>query len=201
MAYYVCPSPDLSVERVTASPSWAPARRVLEQAARRLHKSAALRRLALLAPEEHPLVTTCDIADASVVATHAALHRLGAPDGSGDWSRWGWEKIARIAWDDVTSTLHLVGQAPHLPQPVTLALPDPGPLVAVARERVTWTTPWATRVALRSSGTMRLVVRRHPITDRMDWFLYPDATIDKADAGVQQELEEVLARCRAETGL
>lgn len=200
MAYYVRPSPDVSGAHVAASPSWDRARRVLEHAVRRLRKPAALRRLARLAPDENPLVTICDSADPTVVATHAALHPLGGPDGSGDWSRWGWEQISRVAWDEVTSTLNLIAQPPHLPSRVTLTLPDPGPLVAAPRDRVAWTTQLAARVSL-PSGKVHAVARRHPLTDRTDWYLYPDATVDLGNHGVQQELDLLVAQLRAETRL
>jgi len=146
-------------------------------------------------------MAVCDCNDAAVVATNAALHRLGPPDGSGDWSRWGWEQVAGIEWDDPMSTMTLIGQAPVLPGRVVLRLPSPGPLVDVARERVAWTTQLATRIRLPSGGTVRVVVRRQPVTDRMHWFLYPDSSIASDGPRVRTELDDVLAALRADTGL
>jgi len=64
-----------------------------------------------------------------------------------------------------------------------------------------WTTQLATRVGLPSGGTVRVVVRRHPVTDRMDWFVYPDATIASDGARFRAEFHDVLAALRADTGL
>lgn len=99
------------------------------------------------------------------------------------------------------STMTLIGQAPLLPDRVALTLPAPGPLVSVSRERVSWTLQLSTRVPLPSGGIVRVVVRRHPGTDRMDWFLYPDATIAGDGARFRAELHDVLAALRADTGL
>lgn len=201
MATYVCAPRALPGAPVSAPPVWRSAQRAIADWARRTQKPAALHRLARLAPDERHLIATCDVFDAVVVATGVAMHRLGPPEGSGDWSRWGWEQIARVEWDDSTSTMTLIGQAPLLPDRVALTFPSPGPLVDVARERVAWTTPMATRIGLPSGGTVRVVARRHPITDRIDWFLYPDTTVAIDGAGIRAELDDVLAALRADTGL
>jgi len=177
------------------------AQRPLANLARRAQKPAALRRLARLAPDERPLVATCDSTDTAVVATNAAIHRLGPPEGAGAWSRWGWEQIARIEWDHSTAAMTLIGQAPLLPDRAVLSLPAPGPLVDVSRERAAWTTQLATRVGLPSGGTVRVVVRRHPTTGGLDWFVYPDAIAATDRARGRAELDDALAALRADTGL
>ncbi len=180
---------------------WRSARRAIAALATRALEPAALRRLAELAPRERQLVGACDESDAAVVATHVALHRLEPPEGLGDWSRWGWEQIARIEWDDPTSTMTLIGQAPLLQHRIAFRLSAPGPLVSVARERIAWTTQLATRVRLPSGGSVAVVVRRHPVMDRMDWFLYPDTTIAGRGTVGRVELDDALASLRAHTGL
>jgi Glycosyl hydrolases family 15 len=139
---------------VSAVPLWASFRRAVEVAARRMQKPAAVRRLAQLAPKEWSLAGTCDADDAAVIATNAALHRLAGSDGTGDWSRWGWEQISRIEWHDSASTLTLVGQAPLFTGRVALPLPTPGPLVEVILERLAWTTMLTTQVSLPSGGNL-----------------------------------------------
>ncbi len=201
MATHVCPPRALPGAPASAPTVWRLAQRALEDLARRAQKPPALHRLARLAPDERPLMAVCDCNDAAVVATNAALHRLGPPDGSGDWSRWGWEQVAGIEWDDPMSTMTLIGQAPVLPGRVVLRLPSPGPLVDVARERVAWTTQLATRIRLPSGGTVRVVVRRQPVTDRMHWFLYPDSSIASDNPRACTELDDALAALRADTGL
>lgn len=201
MATYVCPPRALSGAPASAPTMWCSAQRASADWARRTPKPPALHRLARLAPDERQLIATCDVSDAVVVATNAALHRLGPPEGSGNWSRWGWEQIAHVEWDDSTSSMILICQAPLLPERVVLTLPAPGPLVEVARARVAWTTPLATRAGMPSGGTVRVVARRHPITDRMHWFLYPDTTVASDGAGIRAELDDVLAALCADTGL
>jgi hypothetical protein len=202
MATYVCAPRDLAAEPATAPTLWRTAQRAIgDYRSRRAHTPAALGRLARLAPDERPLVVACDLGDATVVATNAALHGLGAPEGAGEWSRWGWEEISRIEWDEPTSSLTLTGQEPLFSARIMLTLPAPGPLVDLARERIAWTIQLATRVGLSCGGTVRVVVRRQPVTDRMDWYVYPDATIITGDASVRTELQGVLATLRADTGL
>ena len=174
MATYVCPPHILPVAPMSA-PTMRSAQRALADLAKRAQRPAALRRLAQVAPDERPLVATCDSTDAAVVATNAAIHRLGPPECAGDWSRWGWEQIARIEWDDSTAAMTLIGQAPLLPDRVVLSLPG--------------------------GGTVRVVVRRHPTTDRLDWFVYPDATVAGDGARGRAELDDALAALRADTGL
>jgi hypothetical protein len=160
-----------------------------------------VRRLAQLAPTEWSLAGTCDADEAAVIATNAALHRLAGPDGTGHWSRWGWEQISRIEWKDSTSTLALVGQVPLLAGRVVLILPKPGPLVEVIRERLAWTTMLITYITLPSDGNLAVLVRRQPATDRMYWFLYPDASLEVNDAVVRSEIDDAVAALRADTGL
>ena len=201
MAIYVCPPQAVRIGPASTSRLWGSTRRAIEDLAKRAQKPAAVRRLTQLAPGERTLVATCDLSDAAVIATNAALHQLGPPDGAGDWSRWGWEQVSRIEWHASTSTMTLIGQAPLLPDRVVLTLAEAGPLVEVARERVAWTTLLATRVPLPGGGTARVVVRRHPVTDRRDWFLYPDATVASHSARVDAELAHLVAAMRADTGL
>jgi hypothetical protein len=202
MASYVCPPRSLPGAPTSVPTMWRSAQRALaDLAAKRVQKPVSLRRLARLAPDERPLVATCDSTDAAVVATNAAMHRLGPPEGSGDWSRWGWEQIARIEWDDPTAAMTLIGQAPLHLDPVVLSLPAPGPLVDAARERVAWTTQLATRVGPPSGGTVRVVARRHLTTDGLDWFVHPDTTVAGDGARGRAALGDAFAALRADTGL
>ncbi len=201
MATYVCPPHALPTAPASAPTVCRVVQRALEDVARRAQKPAALRRLARLGPDERPLVAVCDVNDAAVVATNAALHRLGPPEGSGDASRWGWEQVAGLEWDESRSTMTLIGQAPLLPDGVVLRLPTPGPLVDVVGERIAWTTQLTTRIRLPSGGTVRVVVRRQPVTDRMDWFLYPDSSIASDNPRACTELDDALAALHADTGL
>lgn len=199
MTISLCPPRHRPGQPASFLTAWIPAR-VPDRAAARAHRKAVLRPMAGSTPGERPLAATCDAADATVVVTDTALHRFAAPDGAGAWSRWGREQVSRIGWHASESRLELVRQPPHLPDGVHLTIPAPGSLVALARDRVRWTTQLVTRASLRC-GHVRVVVRRQPMTNRMDWFLYPEPDVEVGRPDVQAQLHELVTHLRSMTGL
>ncbi|MQA03364.1 MAG: hypothetical protein GEV07_11780 [Streptosporangiales bacterium] len=165
-----------------------------------MRSPAPVRRLAELAPGERVLTYACDVDEASVVATDAALHRLTGPDGAAGWSRWGWEQVARVDWDDRHGALTVVGLLPWLPRRTVLRFTDRVPLVDLAVERVAWTRQLATRLIL-TDGVVDVVVRRQPGSDRLYWIVQPDGTVDTDDPKVRAELHDELTRLRLDAGL
>jgi hypothetical protein len=198
MAIHVCPPAHQSLALPATSALWTRVRARSEEWAQRTRKPDAVRRLTHAFPRERALVVTCDQTDATLIATNAALHRI---DGTHAWSRWGWEQIARPDWAQSTSTLTLVGMEPVMSGPVELTIPTPWPVLDLARERIAWTTLLAVRLALPSGETLGVVVRRHPSTDQLDWFLYPDARSNLDDPPLGAGIDAALAAFRADVGL
>ncbi|MPZ97625.1 MAG: hypothetical protein GEU96_22580 [Propionibacteriales bacterium] len=179
---------------------WDALQHAAEDLASQVRRPATVRRLTELAPNERVLTYACDTDEASVVATDAALHPLTGPDGAESWSRWGWEQVAQVAWDAQHGTLTVVGLVPWLPRRTVLRFADRVPLVDLATERVAWTRQLATRLTL-GDGTVDVVVRRQPVSDRMYWLVHPGEAVDVDDPRVRAELDDALTRLRADTGL
>lgn len=151
----------------------------------------------MLTPGEPVLGHACDVTEASVVATDAALHRLTAAE---QWSRWAWEQVAQVRWDDQAHTLTVAGMLPWAPSRTVLAFDRRVPLADLALERVAWTRQLDTRVALEH-GDVRVLVRRQPGTDRMYWYVHPGPGVDVDAPTTRAELDDAIARLRADTGL
>ncbi|MEU4293178.1 hypothetical protein AB0E63_33570 [Kribbella sp. NPDC026596] len=199
LVIYACPPVQEPLRLRHSWPFEEGLRRIATELAQRVQRPAAIRRLAALAPGERALVVTCTTDDATVIATDDALHQLD--DGSGPWTRWPWEQLTAVTWDSATKTLTMTGQQPVLPGQFHLRLAAPGPLVTLARERIAFTTSFRTRVQLRAGDAVGIVVRRHPRTDRHDWFIYPGPSVDPDDSVVRAELNAVISQLRASTGL
>ncbi|MEH1126444.1 hypothetical protein [Micromonospora sp. CPCC 206061] len=117
---------------------------------------------------------------AKVVATDRALYHRDA--------RLGWERIARVTWEDGHG-LVLTGWSPDTPPRTVLAVPSAVPLLALARERIAWTALAVTRVELGPRRTVRVAVRRSPGTGGLVWLV---------DGDPGPDLDAALARLRAD---
>jgi hypothetical protein len=153
-----------------------------------------------LASGERVLATTEGDHGAVVLGTDRAIYHRQPSRPSGPWTRLGWEQIARVDWEDQRGGLVLVGWTPDVPGRTVLALPRGDPLVALARERVAWTTLLTTRIPVAGYGQARVVVRRQPGTNRLVWMIaLDDGVRDTPD--VQPAVAAALARLRTEQGL
>lgn len=143
---------------------------------------------------------------AGVVATDRALYRAAAVDGgptggvpdqppvAGEWTRLGWEQVARA--DPHDHGLVLTAWAPGTPPRTVIAVPRAAPLLALARERIAWTTLIATRVEI-AGHPARVAARRVPASDEVVWLVALDPAVPRG-APVAAELEAALARLRRE---
>jgi hypothetical protein len=146
-----------------------------------------------LAAGERPLVTVESPAG-PVVATERALYYRGqATDG---WARLGWEQVGQLHCD---GSLVLTGWMPGAPIRTVLAVPQNHALVALARERVAWTTLISTGVPLAGYGHARVTAHRQPGTGGLLWrVVLPDGVPD--NPAIQAEVDAALARLRIELG-
>lgn len=132
------------------------------------------------APGERALHAVRALGGAAVVATDRALYHHD--------TRLGWECIARAAWEDGHG-LVLTGWSPDTPPRTVLPLRSSAPLLALARERIMWTTLAITRVELGPRRTVRVALRRSPGTGALLWLV---------DAAPSAELQSALDRLRAD---
>lgn len=159
--------------------------------ATRLRRRAARTR-AIPAPSAPPLARGERVLLAldRVVATDRALYR---GDPVAEWSRWGWEQVARA--DRHERGLVVTAWAPDLPPRTVLAVERPAPLLALARERIAWTTLLATRVPIAGRPAW-VTARRRPGPGTLVWLVALDPGV-APDPAVEAELAAALARlCR-----
>jgi hypothetical protein len=171
-----------------------------------------------LARGERPLITA-----AGVVATGRALyHRAGGAlfvggslvvegsrgggdvgpgpsvDGrgpaAGEWVRLGWEQAVRA--DPHERGLVLTAWAPGLPARTVVAARRAAPLLALARERIAWTTLLTTRLPIAGCPA-RVVARRTPASGELFWIVTLDPAL-RMTAAVEAELVAALTRLRRE---
>lgn len=112
-----------------------------------------------------------------------------------------WADVERAVWRrpvlTVTEVAAVAGSgAAHT---VTLAEED-GDVPAVVQAKVTSSVAWSSHVRLQPSGGVRVVGRRRPGRDLLEWQLIYDADTDPADPSLRAQAEHVLAGARRTVG-
>jgi hypothetical protein len=149
-----------------------------------------------LARGERPLLAVESLAG-SVVATERAVYHLS--QATGEWVRLGWEQVGQIRCEADPGGLVLTGWMPDAPLRTVLAVPQNHALLALARERVAWTTLISARVPLAGYGHARMTARRQPGTHALLWRVaLDDGVPDNPD--IQAEVDAAVARLRTELG-
>jgi len=134
-----------------------------------------------------------------VIATDRALFcepALAGGDGrlaAADWTRLGWEQVARA--DRHERGLVVTAWAPDLPVRTVLAVERATPLLALARERIAWTTLLTTRVPI-AGRPASVTARRQPGPGTLLWIVTLDPAVPPTPA-VEAELATALAHLRA----
>ena len=188
---------------------WRPASRLRAWAAARWGRAlpaAVSARLALERGERVLSLGQAGDGGCALVATDRALYHRGAahPAGAGDWSRLGWEQVARVGWDPAAGLLIVTGVATLAPARTAIPLRRRGAIPEVARERVTHTR--LGRWLVPAGGTQRVLieVRRRPVTGELLWCAVPgggEAGRGPADADLAARLDRAAARLYADLGL
>ena len=131
---------------------------------------------------------------AAVVATEGGL-LLPARDALLPWrqvERATWERpLLRVREADRTASAGVLHE---------LALEDPGDLPAVVRDRVTGSVAWSQYAKVAPEGGVRVVGRRVPGADLLEWQLVFDAGTDVADPLVRAQAEHALKAARRTIG-
>jgi hypothetical protein len=155
------------------------------------------RRAPALAKGERVLVSERDARTRRrVVATRHAVYYQDLASGLRSWHRLGWEQVERADWDAVRGELRLVSLVPREAPDLVLRAPGPGPLLDLARERVTATT--LARVPLRHDGRVAgWLSARQPVEGDVAWVARFAPGVDPADVDVAAAIRSV----RVHTGL
>lgn len=133
----------------------------------------------------------------ALIATNAALHHR---DGTGRWSRLGWELITEVCWDPAGSRLVIYGLAGIAPARTAVRLRDRGVLPELAEERISYTRLGYWPVTL-DGRSVQAEARRRPVTGELLWIVDPAGGLDLGDAGVRRRINEAVIQLRDELGI
>lgn len=128
-----------------------------------------------------------------VVATDLGLRVPVGP-------RLDWPDIERAVWRRPLLTVLEMHERQGAGRSVALVLADEGDLPDVVRTRVTASVAWSSHSRLHPAGGVRVVGRRRPGRDDLDWQLSYDPETDLSDPGVRLQAERLLEGARRTIG-
>lgn len=142
----------------------------------------------------------------ALVATDRALYRRAEP---GCWSRLGWERVTRVAWDGEAGKPGEPGRfvitAASGTGPARLVVPaaERGSMPELAAERMTHARLGRWPVPLSDGRHVLVEARRPPGTGRLLWVILPNGTGPGHGDGREggREVELAIARLAAEFGV
>jgi hypothetical protein len=132
---------------------------------------------------------------APVLASSAGLH---LPDGT----KLSWDTIERAVWDKPTLRLIELTESAGSGRrfEVVLDLEQDTDLPEAVRARVSASVAWSSHVKLAPTGGVRIVGRRRPGLEVLDWQLVFDRGTDPKDPALRAQAEEHLAAARRTIG-
>jgi hypothetical protein len=150
-----------------------------------------------LEPGERILLFARDTAGGLVAATERALrHQAG-----GGWSRYGWEQVTRVRWDDDLHTLTVTDVSAGHVAAISLHSSDGARLAGFARERINSTFLLSTLVPLAGHRPARVTARRRPARDELAWQVSLDDPAAAVDPAIRAHLAAAIAQLRGHIGM
>jgi hypothetical protein len=114
----------------------------------------------------------------------------------------GWNEVDEAVWNVDESTLDLVTLPIDGPaRSYRVHLPDPGRLPELVRERVTSSIVVNQHVPLAGRAGAKIIARRVPGRDQLDWIVLYDAGIDGADPVIMERVQDAVAVLRRDLGV
>lgn len=137
-----------------------------------------------------------------LVATASALHVGSAgPASTGTAStELAWIQIERVSWVPPRLVLTEVSEVEGQGAVRAFELAQDSHLAEVVRTRVTSSIGWSDRRALVPTGAVRLVGRRSPGRDILDWQLVFEPGTDPHDPLLREQAEEHVRSLRRTIG-
>jgi hypothetical protein len=129
----------------------------------------------------------------AVLATSVGLRLPGA-------ERLDWADVERATWRRPVLVVVRVSAVDGSGPRWQLELDAEQELADAVRAQVTASVGWSDHVRLRPSGGVRLVGRRRPGQDLLDWQLVFDAGTDPDDPAIRAQAEAVLFDVRRRIG-
>ena len=128
-----------------------------------------------------------------VVATDLGLHLPGA-------ARVDWPDVERASWSRPLLTVLRSAQIAGTGERHVVHLEQEGNLPDAVRGAVTDSVGWSSHYRLGPSGGVRVVGRRRPGRDLLDWQLVYDRGTDLSDPLVRAQAEDLLLSARRTVG-
>lgn len=159
---------------------------------RRSRTPDAVKAVALL-PGERRLAWGVTPDGRAVVATDLALHLPGS-------GRVAWADVEKATWRRPLLTVVQVSRVEGTGEREQVELVDDDRLADLVRTQVTASIGWTDHVRLEPSGGVRVVGRRRPGRELLDWQLVYDTGTDPDDPALRQQAEAVVERARRAIG-
>ncbi len=159
---------------------------------RRRKPPAAVGEVSLEAGERR-LAWGLTVTGEAVVATDLGLRLPGA-------ARIDWPDVERVNWQRPELTVLGIAQVAGAGSHQQVELADDGGLPEVVRSQVTASIGWSRHHRLQPAGGVRLVGRRRPGRELLDWQLVYDRDTDPADEGQRAQAEALLLDARRTIG-
>jgi hypothetical protein len=128
-----------------------------------------------------------------VVATDLGLRLPGAP-------RFDWHDVEKATWARPVLTVVRVAEIAGAGERRSVRLEQEGTLPDAVRSAVSGSIGWSSHYRLRPSGGVRVVGRRRPGQDLLDWQLVYDPDTDLDDPLVRAQADELLLTARRTVG-
>lgn len=146
-----------------------------------------------LDPGERRLGWAVTSSGTAVVATSSGLRLPGEPVLP-------WADVERAGWRRPVLTVTKMAAVDGTGTRWPLELADEGDLPDVVRTQVTASVAWSNHVRLAPAGGVRLVGRRRPGQDRLDWQLVFDAGTDPDDPQLRAQARALVEDARRTIG-
>jgi hypothetical protein len=135
----------------------------------------------------------------ALIATDRALYHRAVGD---EWSRFGWEQITRVAWEEEGGRLVITGLAGVVLTRARVPLRERGSVPEIALERITHTRLCRWRIALPGDRHLLLEARRRPVTGELLWYVVSSGgRLDLSDSQLRAQVEQAIIRLGAESGI
>ena len=128
-----------------------------------------------------------------VVATDRGLRLPGT-------SRIDWHDVEKATWARPVLAVVRVAATAGAGERYTVQLEQEGTIPDAVRSAVTGSVGWSSHYRLRPRGGVRVVGRRRPGQDLLDWQLVYDPDTDQDDPLVRTQAEELLLAARRTVG-
>jgi hypothetical protein len=111
-----------------------------------------------------------------------------------------WTRVERVVWRPSTLTLIESSDVEGTGRTRSWELVEDARLAETVRSRVTSSVGWSERRALHPKGAVRLVGRRTPGEDLLEWQLVFEPGTDPTDPALRAQAEQLLGALRQTIG-